>query len=214
MSKKGSGLKKFLIAGALLFIISLGFKYFGYIINYREIRKLKNMTVQEVQSYIKTPEQFRFYERYCLDFAVSMDLKSPGRTHKDGGGDCGDKSLFAYFSLEDDGYADNFLAIRLKDTGDSDTFLDIYKNQRLWHMVFYYETDRDRVGGFHKRYCILGDTDLGEYDNLEEIVRAKGGDGYMVLRFNPKGIPDWITTDKDLNVRKAWEPIIQYTPLK
>lgn len=199
MSKEGIGVKEWILIGILAPIFLFAVQNIGYITNPREIKKLKSMTVQELRAYIKTPEQFRFYERYCLDTVVSYDLKSPERTHEDGEGDCGDRALKAYYDLGDDGYANTFIEIDIPG---------------LRHLLLYYETYRKGYGGLHKRYNVLGDGDPTEYNSLESIARAHEGKRFRLLRFNPEAVPDWVTTKENLGIEGAWITTREYQKVK
>lgn len=195
---KGVSWRQFLVWSSLVVGIPIAVQLVDYVVNLREIRKVESMTIQELKAYIKTPEQFRWYEKHCLDLAVSFDLKSPERTHIDGEGDCGDKSLQAYYCLQDDGYPN--------------IFLQIYKVGVL-HQLFCYEIYLKGSGGLHKRYGVLGDMDPVMYNSLEEIARAKGGVGFRVSRFNANAVPNWVTTKESVDGKGAWEPLTDYIPL-
>ncbi len=190
--------RQFLLWSSLIVGISIAVKLADYAVNLKEIRKVEGMTIQELKAYIKTPEQFRWYEGHCLDLRVSFDLKSPERTHMDSAGDCGDKSLQAYYCLQDDGYAN--------------TFLQIYKIGVL-HQLLYYKIYLRGIDGLHERYGILGDMDPIMYGSLEEIARAKGGVGFRVSRFNANAVPNWVTTKESIDVKKAWGPLTDYISL-
>jgi len=197
MSKKGIGVKRGIAIAVLLPFILYVSQNFGRIIYFKEIRKLNNMTTQQVREYVRTAEQWRFYERYCLEEKVSHEIKSPERTHLDGSGDCGDKSLKAYHDLVDDGYAN--------------TFIDIHK-PGLRHLLFYYEISVTGIGGTHTRYGILGDGDTSKYRSLEDIAKAKGGFKYRLLSFNPP--PNYVNAKGDINVAENWTQTSEFITLK